>query len=48
MKIISILLVTAMVAIAIEKSVSKYLLVEVDGPEQRGKLFDVYKHDVKC
>ena len=39
MKSISILFVTAMVVIAIEKSVSKYLLVEVDGPEQRGKLF---------
>ena len=38
MKIISILLLTAIVAIAMQKVRSEYLLVEVDDTEKRGKL----------
>ena len=38
MKIIAILFLTAMVAIAKEKVVAEYLLVEVDSSEEKGIL----------
>ena len=41
MKIFSILLMTAMVAIGIENSMAKYLLVDVDDTEGVGKFCGV-------
>ena len=43
MKIISILVLTTMIAIAMEMVRSEYLLVEVDDAEQRGK-YILYQH----
>lgn len=41
MKIIAILFLTAMVAIAKEKAVAEYLLVEVDSSEEKG-IFNLF------
>ena len=38
MKIISILLLTTMVAIIMEKATTEYLLVKIDGPDGGGTL----------
>ena len=47
MKIISILLLSVMVAISMENVRSEYLLVKVDGTEQKRKTLSYQQYDKK-